>query len=431
MWGFSLVLGIMMMVRSNEMVKELTVVTIIILNVTMAAMAKMVEVKLDVGKVILTQLQMIGEWFSVWRPVFAISYGEVKEEKIKKIIVGVVLAIPLLLVFGSLFYSADPIFAKLVNQIGWPRIQINAQVMWRVISSGVFLGAVLAVWKIKMAENNFSLKFKKWTEINIAVAILEILIAIFCVIQIRYFLAGPEEFRRLGIIFSEYTRNGYNQMIIASMLAYGIITMLRINSFLTWSMVAEILVLIASATKRNYIYQSVYGFTEVRLMGVFLSGWLVVMVGLVGYKILKNKSDDFQTRAIILVSAITILALNLFNIDGVIVKTRPASYDWGIDYRYMAGLSDDGYEGHEKILTELENRVKNNQIGNIQQKDEAKYLVDSLQWNYLRDQKEAQNSWNRFGNWNYSTNKSLQYFNQNRERIKMVEEQINKIELKK
>ena len=426
MWSFSLALGMMMAVRDNDFSRILSAAAVISLNIIMLAIAKAIEVKLDIIKIILVHLGMVFEFFGL---IKLIKWNQKYDnETIKKIIIGVVLAIPLLLVFGGLFYGADPIFAKLINQIRWPNIKINAELVWRIISSGVFFGAVLAVWRIKMAENTSVFKFKKWTEVNIAVAILEVLIAIFCLIQIRYFFAGPEEFRKLGIVFSEYTRNGYNQMILASILAYGIITVLKINSFLSWGMVSEILILIVSATKRNFIYQSVYGFTEIRLLGFFLSGWLVAMVLIVGYQMLKNKSDDWQMRAIILLSALTIVTLDIFNIDGTIVKTKPASYDWGIDYQYMANLSDDGYLGYDKILTELEARISNNKFENLDQVNESILLTNNLKWKYEKDQRYAKNNWNWLGAWNYSSSKSYKYLQDNHERINSIEEKLKKIE---
>lgn len=428
-WLISLLAGATMAWRSCELVKFLTSATIIFLNVLMMAAAKVDKVELDFGKIIGLNFDMIGEFFLAGKDALAEVAGKPRknEVKIKKIILGLVGAVPLLLIFGALFYGADPIFAKLVDQLKWLNIRINAEWCWRVVLGVIFLGSVLATWRIKLSEKN-GLEPEQRTEINIAVTLLEILILVFCIIQVRYLFSTAEEFKQLGIIFSNYTRQGYGQMITASLLAYGIISVFKLSKPLEYGMMVEILILIISATKRNYVYQSVYGFTEARILGFFLSGWLLLMLMITAYKIIKKKSKDFQVKSMLILGGLTILLINLFDIDGTIVKTRPASLDWGIDYHYMVGLSDDAYMGYEQVLLESERLVRENQITSLEKLNEVESWINVLNWKYAKDSDDQKNNWNFYGNWNYAIDKSWKYLRTNQERIKNVETQLKKIE---
>lgn len=436
--GLSFGLGMFMAIRSFWFVSFLTFVSIFILNALLVVLSKKPKAKLDINRIFRTNmaifpliLKSIHEAVGV---VLQIK-NKTSEGKMEKIIKGVVLSIPLLLVFGVLFYKADPIFAKILDSIKLPKIKIDANLFGNIFNSCIFFGIVGGIFKNKLVSqikrNNW---LKSITETNVAISILEILFIAFSVVQIKYFLATAQDLKNLKIVFSEYTRSGYGQMIMASILAYLVVLRLefslrsqvklgielsKLTKFLIWSMLGEILLFIVSATKRNYIYQSFYGYTEIRLLGFAMSIWLVAMLFLLAYKVWQKKKADFFVRGIILITVISILGLNIVDIDGTIVRTKPASLDSGVDYGYMVNLSDDAWQGWEMILKNTEDKI------NVGSSNEYFPVVSALRYKRERLEKMAKNNWSWGGSFNYSAMKSLNYLQNNKARIEDLISKIN------
>ena len=433
LWISSLVLGGFMAIRSFEFVKLLTWATIIVSDVLLVVLGKNRGAKLSINRLIGTHLSVLRGSFESLNQLMTTVLrfkNNSKELVYKKVLVGVLMSIPLLWIFGTLFYNADPIFAKLVNEIKWPKIELKAEWWWNFWGTVIFFGAVGGILRNKLAKQ---VKNSNWlksvTELNVAVSILEVLFVAFAAVQIKYFLATPDDLKKLQIIFSEYTRSGYGQTIFASVLAYVLVLRLefayrsipnKLTKFLTWAMMGEILIFIIAATKRNYVYQSFYGFTEIRLLGFALSIWLVAMLFLLAYKVWRKRKTDFFTRGMILVTAISILGLNIFDIDGTIVRSKPARLDWGVDYNYMSNLSDDAWQGWEKILSSTEEKIKNGQLNDTGEIGLQINLINKLKDRPYRTTGIRDNYWNWGGNFNYSTMKSLDYLRKNEGRIREI-----------
>lgn len=441
LWVLSLVLGGFMAIRSYPFVSFLTWITIIILDVILVVLGKNPKAMLSFGRLIGTNLRVLKGALESWNSLVAIILrvkNSSDEGLLKKILVGVLMSIPLLWIFGTLFYNADPIFAKIINEIRWPKIEIHARWWWDFWGTIIFFGAVGGILRNKLVKQVKNTKWlKSVTELNVAVLILEGLFIAFSVVQIKYFLATPDDLKKLQIIFSEYTRSGYGQMIFASVLAYVVVLRLefaqrsipnKLTKFLIWVMMGEILIFIIAATKRNYVYQSFYGFTEIRLLGFALSIWLVAMLFLLAYKVWQKRKANFFTRGIILVTAFSILGLNVFDIDGTIVRMKPARLDWGLDYDYLSYLSDDAWQGWEKILLSTEEKIKDDQLKDFGEIMMQINLINRLKDRQYRTVGIQNNYWNWGGSFNYSTMKSLDYLRKNEGRMREI---LSKLEFEK
>ena len=330
LWLSSVVLGWFLTVRNFEVVRGFSLAGVLMLNILLITMAKRVGAKLDWVRV--RQTIAVTVWKTISEAAELInlvkwlrSRGGTKLGPIAK---GIVLAIPLLLVFGGLFYGADPIFAKLVDQIKWPSIKLDVKLVGEVMWAVGFFGLSMSMLEGKLAKRVKNRRILKLiTETNVAVGVLEILLAIFAVIQVRYFLVSAETLKALGIVYSEYTRRGYGEMIIASLLAYGVVMWLdyslrsqrklgtknvNLTKALSLLIVVEIAIFIVAATRRNYLYQAAYGFTRIRLLGFSLSAWMVAMLASLAGKIVKMKKADWFIRGTIIITTMSVILLNIF-----------------------------------------------------------------------------------------------------------------------
>jgi hypothetical protein len=431
LWLSSLMLGWFLSCRSFEFVRVLTILAILVLNTLISCLIRQIRVKLDFGLVVKTGIKTVLGTIRSYNLLGKLVFNKPIEgdNKWTKVISGVVISIPLLLVFGVLFYSADPIFAKIVNLIKIPEIKLNAKLLWDVLFSLIFFGLSLSMLRAKFVEKIKNSKvLKQITEVNVAVGILEVLLLIFAIIQVKYFWATTEDLRSLGIVFSEYTRQGYGQMILAAILAYGIVMILdysyrsKKSSFvkgLGLLIIGEIFIFVMAATKRNYLYQSAYGFTEIRLLGFSLSVWITAMLVLIFIKIIKNRKNNYFTRGAILITALSMLGLNGLNIDKTIVEAKPANLDSGIDYKYLTGLSEDTYTKLDYIFVGVETKV--NMTSNFSELYENKRAVQNLRSKYDLLRVESKNSWQWGGAWNYSAVQYFKYLDRNQDRLTRME----------
>ncbi|MFA5828759.1 MAG: DUF4173 domain-containing protein [Candidatus Shapirobacteria bacterium] len=355
--------------RNFEGIKAISVVTLVTLGGYLSALGKQPKAIIDLQRIVGSALKTIPDFF---RELFGLGtkfltikvFSKTKGERWNKILAGAILAVPMVLVFGGLFYSADPIFAKLINSIRLPQINISEKLIGDVVSTVMVLGMSLTLANFRLAKRSENGKrIKGAEEITIAAGVVAGLFLVFSAIQIRYFGISSDELREMGIMYSEYTRKGYAEMLLAAGLAIGLVLWLDkmkkgAAKKIGLALVAETLLIVIAATNRNYLYQAVHGFTRVRLMGFLMSGWMGAALLLVGWKMVKRKSDNRFFRAIIGVTVATVLLANIANIDRMVVKNRLPNLGYGIDYIYVSELSYDAHEIWPWLLDETDEKLR-------------------------------------------------------------------------
>src|SRR5207247_1996593 len=141
---------------------------------------------------------------------------------------GTLLALPLLLVFGGLFASADAVFGNVLA--GAFDIDFGA------VASHTFLiacGTTLAggvLWSALLRAvaqptggpgRGFSLGI---VPVGTALGLLDALFLLFVVIQLRYFFGGTDLIQRTtGLTYAEYARRGFFELVAASALVLPIL----------------------------------------------------------------------------------------------------------------------------------------------------------------------------------------------------------------
>lgn len=447
-WIASLILGGFLAIRSNEIINVLNVMTVILLNILLGVLAKEPKSDLEFIRLIETGATFLLSWFkALWGTGKAVlSRLPKKGNKGEKVIIGIIISLPLLAVFGGLFYAADPIFAQLINRMRLPEIDLSKIINIRTIFTLLFFGAMAAVLAHKLAEKKAG--FRAWKYINetqIAGLILQGLFLIFTIIQIRYFGINTETLQQMGLTFSQYTRQGYSQMIISCLLAWGVVygldylirsqkvlgnKQITLSRLLSMTFMVEILIFVASATMRNWLYQNAYGFTQFRLLGFWLSLWIVAIVVITFIKIKRDKSVNFLVRNMILASLIILIGINIFNIDRTIAVTRPAKMAQGVDYEYMARLSNDAVEGWEDMFKDIEDRINKNEVTSVEEIGRLRYILNRVNDKEKQLELQSQNQWNFGGAWNASDAKAWEFLKTNRDRRENLEQKLNTLQTK-
>jgi hypothetical protein len=137
-------------------------------------------------------------------------------------------AIPLLLVFGSLFASADPVFARLASDVFRNRRR-NGRVAPAV--SGIIawsVGGLLRATVLSSGRSTYVILFPDGalglTEVATALGSLVALFGAFVIVQLRYFFGGDALVQATaGMSYADYARRGFFELVTVSALVLPVL----------------------------------------------------------------------------------------------------------------------------------------------------------------------------------------------------------------
>ncbi|HEU4387566.1 MAG TPA: DUF4173 domain-containing protein, partial [Blastocatellia bacterium] len=273
---------------------------------------------------------------------------------------GAALAVPVLLVFGTLLASADPVFARGMREA--VRLQpetlashllFAGPIAW--IAAGFFRGALTSTQSPITPRPRPSFLSLGAVQVATLLGLVDLLFLGFVIVQLGYFFGGAERVEAtVGLTYAEYARRGFFELVAVTALALPLLLgshwLLRKRSsrdevvyrWLAGIMLVLLLVIMASALRRMRLYQSEYGLTELRLYTTAFMLWLGVVFVWFALTVLYGRRERFATGAGIAALAI-ILALNALNPDAFIVRTNMSNIRSGyvFDAQYAASLSSD------------------------------------------------------------------------------------------
>ncbi|MBA2502766.1 MAG: DUF4173 domain-containing protein [Pyrinomonadaceae bacterium] len=306
---------------------------------------------------------------------------------------GVVVAVPLLLVFGGLFMAADAVFNNLVER----SFNINADEMFSHFLLAAFLawatggllrGAVLNEMSATEAASKYlSLKPTKVNSIvdttnraeerdakdkaarpaqalslgivetSVVLGLVNLLFLAFVLVQLRYFFGGAGVVETTAnMSYAEYARRGFFELVTVTWLVLPLLLIAhwllrkenpvheRIFRFLAGIQLALLFVIIWSAVGRMRLYQSEYGLTELRVYTTAFMGWLSLVFVWFAATALRGKREQFAFGALV-AGCLVIVALHAVNPDALIARTNAgrAAQNRGnnFDAHYAASLSAD------------------------------------------------------------------------------------------
>ena len=284
---------------------------------------------------------------------------------IVSILLGVAILIPILVVMMLLLTSADMVFHEIVKNL------ISTNTIWTVIGSIFLFCCVFTFFGSALVSNSESREAglvaePRQPKCNLAViyvvtGALALLLLVFSLMQIVY-LAG---FSALpyGISYSEYARTGFFQLCAAAAITFALLAGCmhlttgvkgghRIATNTIFTLLAfSVLILLVSAFWRMVLYEQEFLFTRLRLYVQAFMVLLAAVTIIVGIKIWLRRFPIGRT--IFYTTALSLLALTFFNVDGFIAKqairhmgqTEP-------DFSYLLTLSEDALAHYADHLTE-------------------------------------------------------------------------------
>ncbi len=288
-----------------------------------------------------------------------------QRRKVLPVVRGLLLAVPVLLLFGALLASADPIFGQgLEDFFQFIKIENLPENLFRLsyilviayFLTGIYLHAFFTSSDDKLigVEKPLVKRFLGFTEAAIVLGSVNLLFMAFVGVQFRYFFGGQKNIHLTGYTYSEYARRGFTELVLVAFfslllfLALSAITQ-RVSksqrtafSALGATLTILVGVILVSAYQRLLLYEQAYGFTRLRTYTHVFILWLGVLLAVLLVLELIGKLRTF-TLGSILVAVGFGFTLNLLPVDGFIARQNILRAQEGaaLDSSYLLSLSLD------------------------------------------------------------------------------------------
>jgi hypothetical protein len=291
-----------------------------------------------------------------------------------QVVRGVLIAVPVLVIFGLLFSSADLIFRKYATEVFGFHVNgtILGWVIWAAIVGLAFMGLLSYAQKgdVPEKESKSVLAKKQWRtgliETTILFGSLNLLFLLFITVQLRYLFGGAHNILVAGFTYAQYARKGFFELLTVALISFVLVwafeRMLPRTGrqhpvqfrILSAALAVQVLIIMVSAFKRMALYESAYGFTSLRMYVHMVIVWLAVIFCALLYKIfVDERRSTFAFTAFLSVLAL-LLTVNLINVDGFVAHKNIARYHatGKLDGEYLGQLSVDATPQLVRLLGE-------------------------------------------------------------------------------
>jgi hypothetical protein len=249
---------------------------------------------------------------------------------------GALLAVPILILFGGLFASADPVFGKvLMRWIDFDGTKVFEHGLVLVFWTGISAGYLrrLHVPLPFLEGRSFALPSPRRSpvvEVGTVLTSLTLLFAAFVAVQIRYLFGDDALIQAtVGMTYAEYARNGFFELVaVAGLLLpllllcdwlLGVAARGRAFRGLAGALILLLAIIMASAMKRLSLYTQAYGLTELRVYAAAILLWLGLVAVCFAATVLRHHREHFAGAAILSGFGI-LLALHALNPDALIAR---------------------------------------------------------------------------------------------------------------
>lgn len=362
----------MVFVRSSELLTFLNIVASLLLLLVIVEVSLGEKIKNflvgDYIKIFFLPFKFIRPLFQTLSNLFSLR-GINKDQKVlSQVVKGILMTIPVLVVFLILFSSADLIFQKYVSYF----IDIEPETILRcilvLIATLVYIGAYSYSFqerenKVATRQNNKNHSVGH-IENSILLGSVNVLFFIFILVQLTYLFGGESNISIQGFTYAEYARRGFFELIAVAIIS--LLLLLTTEKYvvkketdhaigfkvLSTALVVQVILIMASAFTRLSLYEEAYGFTTLRLYSYAFIILLAVVFCLLLYKIYKDKRDNtFAFRVFISIS-LFLAVMNFLNPDAFIARRNIERFTatGKLDIYYLNHLSDDAIPDTIKIL---------------------------------------------------------------------------------
>src|SRR5690625_4340140 len=305
-----------------------------------------------------------------------------RAKTLKRILIGFVIGIPLMLLITGLLMSADGIFQEMVLRL--PAFILRLQFIEGVFRIAVviflaflFFGIFQVLHRSSKAEEQLhQVKGNIHWDSVIAITILvmlNVVYVLFAVIQFTYFFG---DVLQDGFTYAEYARRGFFELLFVTVINWTLligflkfVSDTRKGIRMTLKIMYSVLIIVSgvmlvSAYQRLSMYQAAYGFTMDRILA---DGFMIFLMVIFAYTFIRVWIERLSLLHFYLIAGLVFYTvLNAVHVEQIIVDHNLERYEetGKIDVHYLNPLSYTGLEGlielyeKEPAFPELENILK-------------------------------------------------------------------------
>ncbi len=334
-------------------------------------------------------LRALGAWAMAFIDGFNLILNDIVWSLIPKsghgrhvasIVRGLLLATPLVLIFGVLLSSADANFERLIQDLFrldaetfFVQFFIGLICFW--FSAGLFRRVFLGDAPPITPETPDKPKaMLGGLEIGIVLSALNALFLMFVATQWPYFFGGVQTLQATAdLSMAEFARRGFFELVAVTALALP--TLLGLHALVDpqnarlrklYKVMASVLVVLLSlvmlsAALKMKLYMETFNLSTLRIYVSAALIWLGLVFVWFALTTLRERANYFAWGGIVLFATV-VFGLNILNPDATVARLNLRTSDQkDVDWRYLASLSSDAIP----VLTKAWDRVPKDYRGEI------------------------------------------------------------------
>lgn len=277
--------------------------------------------------------------------------------KVFRFVIGLVITIPVFILFASLFAAADNVFRDLLQMLfDFDLTDVIGHFFFIALFTWLAAGIFFWLWPRQAGEETMepaSPHLLGKIETGVLLTALNGLFLVFIVIQVKYLFGGEALVQSTAkLTYAEYFRSGFFELLTVAALVLPLLLCCdwawkeeeskgRFRQLATCLLV-QLGVVMLSAFKRLALYLDAYGLTEQRLYAAAALCWLGFAAVWLGLTVLRDRRPAYAP-GIVVAAFVVIFALNVMNPDATIAKHQLSRKDAGKswDINYLLSLSAD------------------------------------------------------------------------------------------
>ncbi|WP_379134804.1 DUF4153 domain-containing protein [Paenibacillus sp. sgz500958] len=314
--------------------------------------------------------QNLRHWVTALRIVKKSGGGSIKDERkqvLVKVLIGLAISFPLLLIVISLLSSADGVFQNMLSELPKLLDKISfgegvARFLWIFLLGLGCFGFIWGFLDTKIYQHKVEIKDELLSPQPVSlkidpVILTTILVAInlvyvlFVVVQFSYLFGAWEGALPEGTSYAEYARSGFFELILVTSINFVILllsllgaekgkaALQKIINILLYVLVGCSTVMLYSAYTRLALYEEVYGYTYIRFLVHAFMIFLGLLLIIAALRIAIERVP--LAKCYIVLGLVSYVLMNYIGMDRIIVNQNLDRYaDSGkLDTAYIVSLA--------------------------------------------------------------------------------------------
>ncbi|MDO0825750.1 DUF4153 domain-containing protein [Desulfosporosinus nitroreducens] len=315
--------------------------------------------------------------FIVGLSSMSIRKSNEKHDVVKKVLIGLAISIPLLMIVISLLTAADQVFKHLIDEVlsSFGSINLSDFPLQGLLVLLISIIVFSYTWSFLKSNDSIQTQIQQgalennksiWDPI-ISITILSLIncvYLVFILIQFAYMFGAINNALPPDFTYAEYARRGFFELLMVTLINFTLLLssikftktdgklVARTVRILHSLLVLCTMVILSSAFLRMSLYEAAYGYTYLRVLTHSFMIFLFILFVIALYKIWNEHVS--LLKPYIVITLMAYLILNFANIDVLIAKNNIERYiETGkLDTHYLRNLSYDSIPVLVKLLDE-------------------------------------------------------------------------------